>query len=74
MPKQIKSTINLNLNQLPINIGKKCIRCGRQWPDTILNIEGIIHHRGIFQCLDTKSCMAIVKKRQSHNKAKTKYL
>ena len=35
----------------------KCVRCGRQYPYTVLNIEGYLHHGCEFECLDRKSCM-----------------
>jgi hypothetical protein len=34
----------------------KCVRCGRKYPDTILNIEGAYHHHSKYECLDRKSC------------------
>lgn len=37
-------------------------RCGRQYPKTILNIEGHIHHNSPIVCIDTKSCKKAAKK------------
>ncbi len=37
--------------------GYKCTRCGRRHRiDTILNIEGFIHHNINFVCIDNKAC------------------
>ena len=47
---------NEELNKLDIWKNKKCTRCGRSYPNTILNIEGYIHHNIDFVCLDNKSC------------------
>lgn len=33
-----------------------CYLCGRKYPDTVLNIEGHIHHGEKYRCLDLKSC------------------
>lgn len=33
-----------------------CKRCGRRYPDTVLNIEGHIHHGAPLECLDRKAC------------------
>lgn len=53
---------NKLLNELDIYRDKRCVRCKRKYPDTILNIEGVIHHGCQFQCLDTKSCNKAKKK------------
>jgi len=44
------------LNKMDIYKDKKCKICGRKYPETILNIEGYIHHNTGFICLDKKSC------------------
>lgn len=49
-------SINEDLNKLDIYKDKKCIYCGRKYPETILNIEGVIHHKGKYRCLDQKTC------------------
>lgn len=56
--KRIKrvSPTNEQLNALPSHIDLQCIHCGRKYPDTVLNIEGVIHHKGKPVCLDTKTC------------------
>lgn len=46
-------------------LDKKCTNCGRGYPDTILNIEEVLHHnhgKG-FRCVDSKECMKFKKKR-----------
>ena len=54
--------VNKELNQMPQWIDKRCIYCGRKYPDTILNIEGVIHHHGRYRCLDVKDCNQARKK------------
>jgi len=53
---------NLELNKLEIYKDKKCIHCHRKYPGTVLNIEGVIHHKREFICVDTKSCNKAKKK------------
>ena len=48
--------INDELNKKEVWKDSKCVRCGRQYPDTILNIEGHIHHNIPIVCLDVKDC------------------
>ena len=48
--------INQELNELGLYKDIGCFRCGRKYPETLLNIEGFIHHRDIMSCLDLKSC------------------
>jgi hypothetical protein len=55
------SEININLNKLDIYKDSICIRCGRKYPDTILNIEGVIHHNCQMLCLDRRSCEKVTK-------------
>ena len=55
---------NKKLNELDVYKDKKCIHCGRKYPQTILNIEGVIHHKEDYRCLDTKSCMRYKKHRK----------
>jgi len=45
---------NLRLNKTEMWKKEKCIYCGRGYPETILNIEGIIHHHSPICCLDKK--------------------
>ena len=47
---------NEELNKLEAWKGKACSRCKRKYPDTILNIEGYLHHTEELVCLDRKSC------------------
>ncbi len=44
---------HIRLNQLHSYI---CYKCGRKYPETLINVEGVIHHRMRPQCIDTKSC------------------
>ena len=49
--------INIDLSELDIYKNKTCVRCGRKYPETVLNIEGVIHHAlGEYKCIDIKSC------------------
>lgn len=48
--------INEELNKLPIWKDKCCVYCGRKYPNTILNIEGVIHYHAEIACLDKKAC------------------
>ena len=47
---------NYELNQLKEYIDKCCSRCGRKFPDTILNITGKIEHNMPYQCVETEKC------------------
>tara|TARA_Y100000310_G_scaffold263461_1_gene273672 strand:- start:560 stop:751 length:192 start_codon:yes stop_codon:yes gene_type:complete len=60
---EINGMDNLKLSQLDIWKDKRCKICGRKYPQTLLNIEGYIHHGCILRCLDTKSCNKYRKKR-----------
>ena len=48
--------VNDYLNKSIAHSGKMCVMCHRTYPETMLNIEGHIHHGGDIVCLDTKSC------------------
>lgn len=64
-------TINEQLHQLNIWKDACCIFCGRKYPETILNIEGHIHHGCRLICLDSKSCTKQRKKKNDkHNNKK----
>lgn len=58
------SEININLNKSDIYKDKHCSLCDRKYPDTILNIEGMIHHKCKLLCLDKKICKKSIKKRK----------
>lgn len=62
---KMKSNFNPNeeLNRLSIWKDKACVLCGRKYPETILNIEGVIHHNGKLCCIDTKSCNKVRRKK-----------
>lgn len=66
-----KLNINEQLSKLSCWQDAACIYCGRKYPDTILNIEGNIHHKENLRCIDTKSCNRMKKKILRANK---KYL
>ncbi len=53
---------NIELHQLPEHKDKVCVRCGRGFPDTILNIEGTIHHGTKLLCINTQICKRAAKK------------
>lgn len=55
--------INEELNALPVHSNRKGTLCGRRFPDTVLDIEGWIHHGEKLQCLDKKTCNRIRKKK-----------
>jgi hypothetical protein len=52
------------LNELSCYIDKTCIRCGRKYPETVINIEGHLHHGTPYECVDTKSCNKIKNKKK----------
>lgn len=62
--KSALSEINTRLNALKIYRDKKCINCGRSYPDTVINIEENIHHNHgkDYRCVDVKSCNKAKKK------------
>lgn len=51
--------LNEGLNTLKEYQAKCCRNCGRSYPDTILNIEGHIHHNRPIVCVDTSRCEAV---------------
>lgn len=56
---------NVELNQLSQYKDKKCVYCGRKYPETILNIEGYIHHNCKIRCVNVKSCNKYKKKKKN---------
>jgi len=54
--------MNEMLNKLPQWKDKECIKCGRKYPQTLFNIEGVLHHASQFMCINTKECSKYVKK------------
>ncbi len=54
------------LNKLDIYKDKKCVYCGKKYPNTVLNIEGVIHHKEPYRCMNLKSC----KKNRKKNRKK----
>ena len=55
---------NEYLHQLPHNKNVVCPKCGRKYPETILNLEGRLHHGTKPVCIDTKSCERIARKKR----------
>jgi hypothetical protein len=62
------SSINIALNQNEAHKSKECHLCKRKFPQTILNIEGAIHHRTPATCLDKKSCRRAQRKIKTRSK------
>ena len=62
--KEKEKNLNIDLNKLSIYVNKRCVYCERKYPETILNIEGYIHHKELFRCIDLKQCKRITKKRR----------
>lgn len=56
--------LNETLNKLDCYKNLACSKCGRKYPETILNIEGRIHHGCDLLCLDTKACNKFAKKKR----------
>ena len=55
--------MNKELNELKQWKDVKCIYCGRKYPNTIINVEGIIHHKCKPICLDIKKCKKMRKRK-----------
>jgi hypothetical protein len=56
------SEVNITLHKLDPYKDKVCKNCGRSYPEVILNLEGNIHHRTGYVCLDAKACTKYCKK------------
>ncbi len=56
------SEFNEDLNKSDLYKNKSCEKCNRKYPETVLNIEGVIHHHGKYVCIDTKTCERIKRK------------
>lgn len=64
-PHESRSPTNVELHLLPQYAGKTCHLCGRAYPDTVLNIEAVIHHHAkAYTCTDTKDCRRARKRRR----------
>lgn len=50
------------LNSNPVYREIKCILCGRKYPNTVIDIEAVIHHGNKPMCFDQKSCKKFRKK------------
>jgi hypothetical protein len=64
----MKNNINLDLNRLPYWSHSECTRCGRMYPEVLLNIEGVIHHKIKMECVDLKDCQKYIKKNKKRSK------
>lgn len=53
---------NAELNALSAHRDTPCVHCGRKWPWTVLNIEGMIHHGEKPRCLDTYTCARLARR------------
>jgi len=61
--KSLYSKINKELNELEIYKNIACKDCGRKYPETILNIEEVIHHNGKkYRCVNRQDCNQAKKK------------
>lgn len=50
-------------NEVLQNSTMECRLCGRRPPDTILNVEGALHHNvRYYECLNTRACKKARKK------------
>lgn len=61
---------NRILNQSPNWIGCSCVRCGRSFPQTTLNVMAVISRGASLVCEDQKSCgkVASMNHTREHNK------
>lgn len=64
---------NSQLNKLSSWINRICVRCGRAYPQTVLNIEAHIHHGASLICEDQKSCGILASKQSNNEKQKERY-
>ena len=64
------TTENERLNAMPHYKDRACVRCARKYPDTLLNVEGNIHHREPYRCLDRKACGRAVRRSVRRDKRK----
>lgn len=55
--------MNEEMNKLDAYRNKKCFLCKRSYPETILNIEAVIHHSKRYECFDQKKCKRIRRKK-----------
>lgn len=61
------SQINKVLSTIHKDI--RCAKCGRTYPETLLNIEAVIHHGAKeYVCIDTKVCRKKASKKPNKNK------
>ena len=62
--RQLLAKLKLD-EEMPIGDRQRpCSICGRRFPDTVINVEGWIHHGGEWKCLNAKECSRYKKKHQ----------
>lgn len=53
---------NVKYNRLPEYFGTKCKRCGRAYPEVIINIEAVLFKvLSNYYCVNTKGCIKTAK-------------
>lgn len=55
LPKS-EALTNVQLNALAIWRHRRCSRCGRGYPQTLLNVQNVIEKGDALQCLNRRSC------------------
>ena len=55
LPKTVQLT-NIQLNALEPWKHRACKRCGRKYPQTLLNVAGVIEQGESLQCVNRRSC------------------
>ena len=61
----MNNSINKSLGDLDIYAEIKCFKCGRTTDETIINIEGVIHHNVVgYLCLERQACERLVRKQK----------
>jgi hypothetical protein len=55
LPKS-RALTNAQLNALEPWKARRCSRCARRYPDTLLNVQDVIEHGEPLQCLSRRSC------------------
>jgi hypothetical protein len=58
----MNESINEELNKSIVWQNAECIYCKRRYPQTLLNIEGYIHHNTVIRCIDQKKCKKIARR------------
>lgn len=45
--------------------GRSCILCGRSFPDTLLDVEAIMHHHMPPRCKDQNDCKKAARRKKT---------